>query len=30
MYNEGYLRENEIYDKTEKEKNQEIIMNIFT
>lgn len=29
MYNEGYLRENEIYDKTEKEKNQEIIMNIF-
>lgn len=29
MNNEGYLRENEIYDKTEKEKNQEIIMNIF-
>ena len=29
MYNEGYLKENDIYDKTEKEKNQEIIMNIF-
>lgn len=29
MYNEGYIRENEIYDKTEKEKNQELIMSVF-
>ncbi|MGN1327177.1 MAG: DUF2508 family protein [Clostridia bacterium] len=29
MYNNDYIKENEIYDKTEKEKNQEIIMNIF-
>lgn len=29
MYNEEYIRENEIYDKTEKERNQEIIINIF-
>ena len=29
MYNKEYIKENEIYDKTDKEKEQEIIMNIF-
>ena len=29
MYNEEYTKENKIWDKTEKEKNQELIMNIF-